>query len=179
MAEAARVLDYEKYNCGSAAPAKEVFVEEVPQPLETPDSHQRARQRQNAKAAANAKNAPGVSLFAIVGMVVVSVLMIFVILAQISYNETAAESARLNAQLLTLNEQHRRLEITFESVIDMTEIERYARDVLGMTRPIASGEGVIVIQSTANDRAEVLAPPDQDSLRDFGSFLSSLLSHFR
>ena len=177
MAEAARVLDYEYYNRGSAAPARE-FAQEAPRPIETPYAEERTRQRQRARVEAAAQNAHGVSLFAIVGTVVVAALMIFVVLAHISYSEIASENARLNAQLSALNEQHRRLEITFESVVCMNEVERYARDVLGMSRPGVGQTGILI--GTASDRAEVLAIPSNNSaIRDLGSFLSSLLEPFR
>jgi len=177
MAEAARVLDYEYYNHGSAAPARE-YPQEVQRPAEAPHSQERVRQRERARAADAAQSTQAVSLFAIVGTVVVSALMLFVVLAHISYSEIASESARLNAQLSALNEQHRRLEITFESVVCMNEIERYARDVLGMSRPGIGQSGIFL--GSAADRAEVLAAPANSSaIRDFGSFLSSLLEPFR
>ena len=182
MAEAARVLDKEYYNHGSAAPAREVHPEDVHheeghRPLEAPQSQERIRQRAKAKAAAATQSKSGISFFALVGSVVVTAMMILVVLAQITYSQTTSEAARLSAQLAALNEQHRRLEITFESVIDMAEIERYARDVLGMTRP--QSRQTAVIQSASGDRAEVLAVSEQDSLRDFGAFISSLLEQFR
>jgi len=178
MAEAARVLDYEYYSHGSAAPARE-YTQEAPRQTETPYAQERVRQRERARAVADAKSTQVVSLFAVVGTIVVVAMMIFVVLAHISYSEVASENARLNAQLVALNEQHRRLEITFESVVCMNEIERYARDVLGMSRPGAGQVGFLI--GTAADRAEVLAVPESNgsSIRDFGSFLSSLLEPFR
>lgn len=177
MAEAARVLDYEYYNHGSAAPARE-YPQETTRPVENPYTQERVRQRQRARAAAEAQNVQGLSFFAVVGAVVVVALMFFVVLAHISYTEISSENARLNAQLAALNEQHRRLEITFESVVCMNEVERYARDVLGMSRPGVGQTGFLI--GTASDRAEVLTVPENSSsIRDFGSFLSSLLEPFR
>jgi len=177
MAEAARVLDYEKYNHGSAAPAREYVPGAAPGPVETPLSEERTRQRKKAGTAEQMQNVPGVSLFAIVGTIIVVALMFFVILAQISYAQIAAENARLGAQLSALNEQNRRLEITFESVMDMGEIEAYARNVLGMTRPRAGQS--IILTAPEPDRAMVLAPPEQNSIREFGTFISSLLDILR
>ncbi|MCL2366581.1 MAG: cell division protein FtsL [Oscillospiraceae bacterium] len=179
MAEAARVLDYEKYNYGSAAPAREHVPGTTPGVVEAPQSEAQVRQSARARVAVamQPQAQPGVSLFAILGTVVVAVLMFLVILAQISYAQIAAENARLGAQLSALNEQHRRLEITFESVMDMNEVERYARDVLGMSRPSAGQ--TVIISGVGMDRAEVLAPPQQGALREFGSFISSLLEILR
>jgi len=101
-----------------------------------------------------------------------------VVLAQISYNEIANETVRLNAQYEALTEQQRRLEITFESVIDMKEVERYARDVLGMSRP--ETDVVAIVYVAPNDRVEVLGGASEEgTLRGLGAFLSSLLDHFR
>jgi len=178
-AEAARVLDFEGYyNYGSAAPARELFPEAAPKPLETPDVQERTRQRERAKAEdLAALKAPGVSLFAIVGSLFVAALMVFVVLAQISYIEAASETVRLNAQLSALAEQQKRLEIAFESVVCMKEIEQYARDVLGMSRP--ESYQMALIPNKASDRAEVLSTGETGTLRDFGSFMSSLLDYFR
>jgi len=175
-AEPARVLEYELYNFGSAAPAREIFPEEAPRAPEVSRSREQVRQRERAKAVATAENAQGVSLFAIVGSFIVIAMMIFVVLAQISYNEVGSETARLNAQLAALNEQERRLRITFESVIDIKEIERYSRDVLGMSMPNAFNRTIPF--AAAGDRAEVLRPPERGSIREFGAFISSLLSQF-
>ena len=120
-AEAARVLDY--------------FPEAAPIPSEAPGVEERMRQREKARAEVAAQTKPMVSPFALFGSVLVTVLMIFVVLAQINYNEAAAETVRLNAQLTELTERHRALTITFESVISMKEVEQYARDVLGMSKP--------------------------------------------
>jgi len=149
----------------------------APKTIDNPYTNERARQRARARAQEAAKNAPGISFFAVFGFILISVMLMFVVLAQISYNDTTRENARLNAQLAALTEQHRRLEINFESVFDMSEVERYARDVLGMTRPLQSQAQIVV--SAPADRAEVLAPPDSGGIRGFGEFLSSLLGYFR
>jgi len=103
--------------------------------------------------------------------------MIFVMLAQINYNEAAGEIVHLNAQLDRLTEQQRRLEITFESVIDMKEVERYARDERGMSKPEA--DQVAVIHNVPADRVEILDGSDEGALQGLGSFVSSLLDNFR
>jgi len=178
MAEAARVLDYEdRYNYGSAAPARETFPEPDLTPQESPGAREWARQRERERIAEALENLPGVSVFAILGSVVITVMMIFVLLAQINYNEAVSEHARLSAQLSGLTEQQKKLEITFESVLDMKEVERYARDVLGMSKP--ESYQLAVVHSAASDKAEVLLTPEGDSLRDFGSFISTLLEYFK
>ena len=180
-AEAARVLDFTGVDYfGSAAPARAPYyepeIEPEIKPEQAPGVREHTRTRVRVKEAE--RRAPGVSLFAVFGTVFAGVLMFFVVLAQISFSGVANETVRLNAQLDELMEQERRLEILFESAIDMKEVERYARDTLGMPKPDA--DQVIVIRSAPEDIAEIL-----DSGREarpsggFGSFISSLLEHLR
>ena len=176
MAEAARVFD--EFTYGSAAPARETYAEPAEQfEVQSPQEILRRRERARAAAAA-AQRTPVVSVFAVFGAVIIGVLMIFAVLAQVSYNEVASETVRLNAQIRSLEEQERRLEIAFESVVDMKEVERYARDVLGMSKPEA--EQVAIIQSVQSDTAEIVDNGEKESaLRGFGSFISSLTEYFR
>jgi len=177
-AEAARVLDFEnEYYYGSAAPAREVFDEPAARPVEIPIPRERTLERQRARAAAAAQSVPGISLFAMLGSLFTAALMVFVMLAQISYNEAAAETVRLNTQLVELSEQQRRLEITYESVVDIKEVERYARDVLGMSKPDA--DQLIIIPRVPDDRAEVIERDDENSLNGLGAFISSLMEYFK
>jgi len=177
-AEAARVLDYEnRYYYGSAAPARETYSEPVTIPHEFPSVEERIRQRQRAKEAAAARSRPVISFFSVVGALFAAFLSVFAVVAQINYNEAVAETTRLNAQLVELSEQQRRLEIEFASVLDMKEIERYARDVLGMSKP--ETHQLAVVHSAASDRAEVLSSAEGDNLRDFGSFIKSLFEYLK
>jgi len=130
-----------------------------------------------AKAVAAEKAAQGISAFAVLGALFVSVLMVFTILAQINYNETAAESVRLNNHLAELSEKHRALELAFESAIDIREVERFARDELGMSRP--DSEQVIFINSTPRDTAMITNFEEERGLQGFGTFIKSLTEYFR
>jgi len=179
MAEAARVLEFpDDYIQGSAAPAGVGYDEPRVRHVDDPMLEERHRLRERAKAEAAMENAPSISLFAVFGSIFAGVLMIFVVLAQISYNEIASEAVRLNTQLQALTEQQKRLEITFESVIDMKEVEMYARDVLGMSRP--DSDQIAVIHHAPLDRIEIIGNDVEDNaLREFGSFVTSLLEYFK
>jgi len=144
-----------------------------------------ARERQKTKAKTQAKPVaeavekivPGISVFAVFGTAFVAVLMIFVVLAQINYNETAAESVRLTALISDLSARHRALELAFENAVDIKEVERYARDELGMARP--EGSQVIILNATPRDMAMVINNGEDRGLEGFGSFLRSLTDYFR
>jgi len=174
-AEPARVLEFpDDYLYGSAAPAGVAGLAELPEIETAPGERVDTRE----KTGAATQHGPRVSLFAIFGSLFAGVLMVFVVLAQISYNEIARETVNLNTQYTDLAQKQRRLEITFESVIDMKEIERYARDVLGMSRP--ETDQVAMTYNASGDRVEVLpGGEDKSPLQDFGSFISSLLEYFK
>ena len=176
-AEAARVLEFPDDYYSSAAPAGAGYARPAQEPVELPMAEERIRRRERERAAAAAVNVPAVSLFAIFGTLFAGVLMVFVLLAQISFSEIAGEASRLNAQFAELTEQRRRLEVTFESVIDMKEVERYARDELGMSKPEA--DQIAVIHSLPVDRIETFDSGEEAPLKDLGTFISSLFEYFK
>ena len=123
------------------------------------------------------KRVPGISVFAIIGTLIISVLMVFVVLAQVNYNEAASEAVRLSAHLRELTEMHRTLELAFESSIDIKEIERVARDELGMSRPDTAQ--IISITTTPRDTATVVVDDTGRGLQGFTDFIKSLTEYFR
>ena len=164
------------YVHGSAAPAEQMPGNSFPEHIYAPDAQPAARPA--AKPKNQARNTHGVSFVAVMGSIVAAVLLILVILAQISYIEVTREAAALNSELRVLSEQRRRLEIHYESVINMQAVERFARDVLGMTQP--GGAAATVVLATTQDRAVIIEnEQNEDRLADFGRFLSSLFDRFR
>jgi cell division protein FtsL len=196
MAAAARAIKSPNgYNFGTAAPAYEPVFRRAYEPAYEPDAGPAPEITYEPEASPSAAPKPrkrnltrqqrlkaqrrtsGVSLFAMVGSLATAILMILVILAQISYNEVTTETIMLNRRLRELTEEERRLRITFESVIDMKDVEQYARDVLGMSKP--ESDQISVIKSNPQDKAEIVADSEDGQLKGIGSFLSSLLDYFR
>jgi len=204
MESNARVLGY--YNHGTAAPTIQAMVDAEARRAQAADtraseaadrtrrlekanakaqtktqvkaqSRKQAKVKTQVKPAAAEKTAPGISVFAILGTLFVSVLMVFVVLAQINFNETASESVRLNVLISDLSARHRALELSFESAVDIKEVERYARDELGMSRPDAGH--VIAINTTPRDTAMVMNSGEERGIQGFGTFLRSLTDYFR
>ena len=161
------------YVHGSAAPKLDPVTESIGALSNIPVSESKVTQGRANSDNRYQQSAPTVSLFAIVGFLVIATLMIFVMLAQVNYNEILRETVRLNTHLDILREQQRVLAITFESAINMDEIERYAKDVLGMSKPEA--EQVTVLRSMPMDRVEVIILEDDTvwwrDLRDYMTFL--------
>jgi len=187
MESNARALNY--YNHGTAAPTISAMLEAEakrmsappvyapPVPKRAPKVRERPRRLERTEAVPAKKTAPKVSIFAIFSTLFVSVLMVFVVLAQINFNETATETVRLNAHLTELNQQHRALELSFERAVDLRTIEHYAINVLGMTRPDASP--VVEISRTPRDTAMVVQVEEDHGLQGFGQFIVSLTEYFR
>ena len=177
-AEPARALDYSgSAYYGSAAPVEIPYSKPIAWPADMPVYKEENRPWERAKEVA-VQSAPAISLFALFGAVLAGVLMIFVVLAQISYAELAGERVRLNAQLEELTEQQRKLEIEFESAIDMKQIEREARDTLGMSKP--ESDQIAIVRSLPVDSAEIIKiEGTEGTLSGLGSFISSLLEYFR
>ena len=160
------------YVHGSAAPAEQMYDTYPPEHIYAPKPQTTPRPRSKNR------HTHGVSFIAVMGSLIAAVLLILVILAQISYIEVTRETARLNSEFRALSQQRRRLEIQYESVINMQEVERFARDVLGMTQP--GGAASAVVLGTAQDRAVIIEnEQNEDRLADFGRFVSSLFDRFR
>jgi len=188
MPSQVKALDF--YSHGSPAASRSVaraptireMVEAETRRLHEPQAKvsvakEKSRKLDKIKAAADRKTAPGISVFAVLGTLIVAVLMVFVVLAQINFNETAGETARLGSHLNELTERHRALELLFESSINIKEVERFARDELGMSRP-DTGQ-IIVINTTPRDSAFVVSAGETRGVQGFGLFLKSLTEYFR
>jgi cell division protein FtsL len=179
MSSNARTIN--SYNYGSTAQA-EVIADDAPtKRIEAPPAKRlsaRERVRKLEQASVDlAKKVPGISVFAVFGALIVSVLMVLVVLAQINYNESASEAVRLSAQVRELSEKHRVLELAFESSINIMEVERYARDELGMSKPDASQ--IITISASQRDSATVIVSDNSNESQRFGEFIRSLADYFR
>ena len=167
----------EVYIHGSAVSNQKPDLEPLKELMDFSASKKDTTPKEVRSKAKTQQKAPSVSLFAIIGFFVVSALMIFVMLAQVNYNEVLRETARLNTHLDILKEQQRVLSITFESVINMDEIERYAKDVLGMSKPEA--EQVTLLRTLPEDKVEVIYDDTNvDRWREFSGFLTFLFDEY-
>jgi len=182
MESEARALSY--YSYGSAAPTLKSLVDaetkKMPA-LKTKEPTTMIKEKVNRlekiKAAAEMKTAPGISVFAVLGTLLVSVLMVFSVLAQINFNEAAGENVRLRAHISELKTKQRSLELAFESVIDIKEVERFSRDELGMSRPDAGQ--TVAVSTTPRDTAVIVPVTEDRGIQGFGLFLRSLTEYFK
>lgn len=181
MSGRTQTLNY--YNRAPAATAQTV---EAMMDAETKRSQEllREKDRETVKkkrlerdlAAAEVKARSGISVIAFLGTIVVCTLMILLILAHVNHNEAAIETARLSVEVRELTETHRALSLAFESSINIREVERIARDELGMSRPDAAQ--VIFINTLPRDRAFVIHHEYEDDRYGFMTFITSLFDYF-
>jgi cell division protein FtsL len=164
-----RLREYESVRYPYADPARQAEAGKEPEPASRPA----------AKTAARAQRSYGVSLFAVTGFIVVAVMMVFVLLAHVRYNEITAETVRLQARLDELAETERKLMIEYEKAFDIIAVEQYATNVLGMSKPDESQ--ISVVQTTAHDKAVVVSREEDETHRpeSIVSFLASLVSYFK
>lgn len=153
----------------------------VKKPAQKPDARPEPKtvQKTASQSARKAQKSYGVSLFAITGFVVVAVMMVFVLLAHVKYNEVTSETVKLQKKLDALGEQERKLKIAYEAAFDVNEVQQYAANVLGMTKPAPSQMGTIA--SLAYDKAVVVNAEDDESYKgeSMVTFLASLVAYFK
>ena len=177
MASTSAALKYASAaNYGYGAAAAPEYAPDIPRRREEeqPEAIPTARPRENARAVAQGYS---ISLFSIFGTALVLVMLMFVVLAHISFDTTLDQNLQLEKRLAALSMQETKLQIEFERAFDLNEIERYAIEELGMVKPAANQ--VSIIESAPLDRAVVLSPEKEEGIRGFGSFLSSLLEYFK
>lgn len=131
------------------------------------------------KTARQAQKSYGVSLFAVTGFIVVAVMMVFVLLAYVRYNDISIETVQLQSRLDELTEQERKLMIDYEKAFDVNAVEQYATNVLGMSKPDESQ--VSVVQTTTSDRAFIVNSEKEEApvSESMVTFLASLVSYFK
>jgi len=179
MESQAKALNF--YNYNSTAPSMQAMIDAETKRVALPKQKtspvkERMQKLEKVKAAAIEK-VPGISVFAVLGTLFVAVLMVFVVLAQINYNEAAGETVRLNLHMNELKEKHKALELAFERALDIKEVERFARDELGMSRPDAGH--MIILSSTPRDNAIIINDREERDGQRFVDFLRSLINYFR
>lgn len=164
-----REYAYEHERIPGAKPIRQPAVKAEPKPAARPA----------AKTAPRMQKSYGISLFAITGFIVVAVMMVFVLLAHIRYNDITSETVRLQARLDELTEQERKLKIEYEKAFDVNNVEQYATNVLGMSKPDDSQ--VCIVQTTVYDKAVVVSQEKDETLKpeSMVAFLASLVSYFK
>ena len=163
-------LDEEVYS----EPAETPRRREKLQPREWIKEDVRARVRANTAA----KNAQGVPIFSVLGVMVAAVLLSLMLLAQIRLTDISYNAAKLESQISELELQQDKLTVAYEQIFNLKDVEEHAVEVLGMQEPM--NEQVFYLTGVASaDRAEVVTKGETDMFSlGMADILSSIKAYF-
>ena len=156
----------------------ELYREEYSVPQNpTAQPRERTRTAVRTRAAAAARTKQGIAPLSIVGVLVAAFLFVISITAQIQLFDVSSESVALTTQLAALEEEQSKLRVSYESAFNLTEIEEYAINELGMQKP--SADQIYYIDTSAPDKAVVVADNSGRSFVDrTADFLSGIRAYF-
>lgn len=115
---------------------------------------------------------------AVLGFAVAAVLLVLSLMARAQLSTASEAVSELESQITALQEEQDKLLIGYESAFNLTEIEDYAINELGMQKP--RSDQLYYVNSTAQDKAVILAEDaERVGLADrFGDFISSIVEYF-
>lgn len=159
---------YDLNRYGNAQPAPEI---EYPA-----ESERRPEIRPVRRAVAVEETKQGLSLFAMAGFGVLTVLMVLVLMAYVQLTAINSEATALRNQLAEAREAEAQLEIKYENVFDLENVEEYAVNTLGMVK--LADDQITVLENMRADKAEMLSNNGRSGgvLR---MMLTAVLEYFR
>ncbi len=139
----------------------------------------RERERQREEAQKEVQTGFGLPVLAVIGVVAVAVLMVMVLMSYVELTKLSAEQARLEKDLQELEAAGDKLMIAYESTFNMSELERYAVNVLGMTK--LTDKDTTVLRVNKEDRAEILHEDDADEgfFAKLAAWVDKISEYFR
>ncbi len=139
-------------------------------------AQERIQERARAREAAKAQTF-GVPLFAIVGGLVVAALMVLLLLGYVQLTAISGETSAMRSSISRLEEENEAIKIQYESTFNMDDVELYAINILGMSKPDASGQNNYTV--IIGDRARILAEDETAGLlARITGFFKSLTEYF-
>jgi len=134
----------------------------------------RPETEENAQVQALPRVRQSVAPTALVGFACAAVMLVFSLMAQVQLTAVSNETVRLQSQLSELQVEQVRLLISYESAFNLTEIEEYAIEKLGMQKP--RNDQVFYVEGAASDKAVILQETDNgNGLMDrFSDMIASL-----
>ena len=132
------------------------------------ETRARVRARQKTRAAER----QGISRFAVAGYLVTVLALTMVVLAHVELTVVSGEIVQLEQQLSVLQEEHALLQVAYGQTFSQVEIERFAREELGMMEAAWSQIGHAA--GRGGDTVEILALETERQ----GGFLGGLAGFF-
>lgn len=120
-----------------------------------------------------AVSAQAVSPVAVIGCLVVAALLIISLLTRVQLTQVSESCVELEDSIAELQDDRSKLLIAYESAFNLTEIEDYAINTLGMQKP--RSDQIYYVSGSAQDKAVVLgAASEPEGVADrVGDFLSA------
>lgn len=124
------------------------------------------------------KKRRAINPLSVIGFLAAAALLIFSLLDRVALTEISDQCSQLETKIEELEDARARLLIEYESAYNLTEIEDYAINQLGMQKP--GSDQIRYINGIARDRAVILAPTEEElSFTDkISGFLFSLREYF-
>ncbi len=140
--------------------------------LELPELPELPQQRPADREEVTVRRRAEVSVVAVLGFAAVLALLVMVISGYVRLYELSSTHADLTDELTALQAEHNRLEASYESKLDMDQIETVAAGELGMHVP--TDDQIVYLDMSGEDAAVVY---DSDSM-DVGSVFRALKNGF-
>lgn len=156
----------------------ELYEEEYSRP-QTPAAKPRTQTQTkvHTRARTAVRTKQGIAPMAIVGMLVAAFMFVIAITSQIELFDVSSENVALNSELAALQENQAKLRIAYESAFNLSEVEIYAKETLGMQKP--SADQIFYIDTSAPDKAVVVAAGSSDAFAErVADFFTGLRSYF-
>jgi len=164
------------YDYGKAVPYHEGMGRPVERQVIIPAP---PRIREEAAVRTRVQTNQAVSPFALIGSVCAAILLVFTLMAKIQLTTVTNETVTLENQLSDLKVAQNRLLINYEKAFNLTEIEEYATNNLGMQRP--RDEQIYYLDSSVPDKAVVLTGENSKSgfVERLFDAISSISEYFK
>ena len=128
------------------------------EPLRQPQVERRSAVKARPKRRKKGQSMTG---FAVVGALVISMLLLLVVLSHIQLTVVSSEAMQLERQLGVLTEESMRLQAAHEIAFHTSEVERFAREELGMVDAVRGQ--IVFLGSNSMDSAQVVTVPQSES----------------
>ena len=109
--------------------------------------------------------------------VLTAVIVTAGLFVKVELTKAIDENASLKQELSDLNEANVRLEIEYESLINLPELEEYAKNALGMQKP--ESERIIQIDVDVQDKAVILKDSTKTETDKLVSSIMEYLSELK
>lgn len=162
---------------GYAAPQETPYYDI---PYEQPYEQPKERAVPKTRTTAEKKVVGGISVFSVIGFVAAAVLVVVLLLSYVQLAEISGEKTALENTISQLETEQSKLRVEYESVFNLSEVEKYATTVLGMSK--LTPENTTSLDANREDRAEILKADDakdEGILATASRFFASLMEYFQ